>query len=944
MVSSIRQNLAALVISLALLVISLPMPAFALLPVPEVNNDGILVVTDGLRTPAGIALDAVDGSIFVADPGKHGVTQLNKYGTPVQFFKTEGIPQRLAVAKNGNGSVIVAQGSFVAQYNNNGVESFRLKQGADPFPFKFATGVAVHPGNGNIYVVDAGANKACVFDPAGNFTGLCFGDNWFEKNSLGNLIARKLEIPTDIQISSEMTDNGEIYRVFVLDTKHKDLQIPIFSDAGVYEKSLCQQGAGAGNYGICQLVLPMGIAFDYSAAGVGRIYVSDPYQASVMSIDPAPVLGLLGLYGNFRSYIGSYGTDTGELIVPTGVAFDKQNSRLIVANGYGNITFYPIDGGRNPISRDKLLPIFDIDYLTANNVTSPTFLLSGTRESADIKIQISVNTGAKAGSTTYPTPTTWNCTITGLAEGRNTISALGRDGAGNAQAKSVDLYYTMPMAEGFSINPYPEITAGTVYTFTGEMLSGSTITTNPAVTGGCTNPTPTSWSCSVPLVNEGSNTVSFIVNTKTTPVSIVRDTLVPAIQVYALNSGDTTSSQVQNVTGTVDDPNLDTVTVSVNDALPQQVQVMRNVFGFPASKGTFNFPVILDRAGANTIVVEAKDKVNNTTADNRIITLNMAAPKLAIELEDGTATRTASVTLRGTVVPAGAGCTVNGSPLNLNGTNVQLVAGFNNIVAACSNGGHTSKVKRTVYFAPNVLEIAVQNPTQDLATKSSSVTIDGTVDTAADLLLLTTGETTRTVTHANGGFSITEPLPKEGTYSFLLTAVDGAGNVTSTVTRSVVADMTPPALGITYGALNASSISGTVEPGATVVVQDLTDQVVGTVALGEAAGNGTFVAALGQNYDLFTLLVAATDQAGNVTTIGAAKPDGDCTGNSSISADDASVCLDMVAGITAQTKLRQAHCDIGPLNNTFINPNGQIDITDCILIMRKAAGLPPVWW
>lgn len=942
MVSSIRQKLAALVISLAFLVISLPLPAFALLPVPEVNNDGILVVTDGLRTPAGIALDAVDGSIFVADPGKHGVTQLNKYGVAVQFFKTEGIPQRLAVAKNGNGSVIVAQGAIVAQYNNNGVESFRLKQGTDPFPFKFATGVAVHPGNGNIYVVDAGANKACIFDPAGNFTGQCFGDNWFEKNSLGNLIARKLEIPTDIQISSETTENGTIHRVFIIDTKHKDLQIPIFSDAGVYEKSLCQQGAGAGNYGICQLVLPMGMAFDYSASGVGRIYVSDPYQASVMAIDPAPVLGLLGLYGNFRSYIGSYGTDKGELIVPTGVAFDKQNSRLIVANGYGNITFYPIDGGRNPISRDKILPIFDINHLTANNVTSPTFLISGTRESADIKVQLSVNTGAKAGSTTYLTPTTWNCTITGLAEGRNTISAIGRDGAGNTLTKAVDLYYTIPMAEGFSINPYPEITASTVYTFTGEMLSGSTITTTPAST--CAYPTSTSWSCSVPLVSEGSNTISFSVNNKTTPVTIVRDTLAPVIQVYALSTGDTTSSQVQNITGTVNDPNLDTVTVSVNNNVPQKVKVTRNVFGFPTSKGTFSFPVILDRAGTNTIVVEAKDKVKNTIAEDRIINLNMAAPKVTIELEDGTATRTPSITLRGTVAPA-VGCTVNGSPLNLSGgTSVQLAAGFNNIIAACSDGVRISKVKRTIYFDPNVLDMAVQSPTQDMATNSSSVTINGTVDAAAGLLLLTAGETTRTLTHANGGFSFTEPLPKEGAYSYLLTAVDGAGNITSTVTRSVVADMTPPALGITYGALNASSISGTVEPGATVVVQDLDDNPVGTVSLGDAAGNGTFVAALGQNYDLFSLLVAATDQAGNVTTIGAAKPDGDCTGNTFVTADDASVCLDMVAGITPQTKLRRAHCDIGPLNNTFINPNGQIDITDCILIMRKAAGLTPVWW
>ena len=337
MVSSIRQKLAALVISLAFLVISLPAPALAnLLPFPDVGVPS--VVTNGIRTPAGIALDTVDGSIFLADPGKNGVIQLNEYGVPVMFFKTEALPHRVAVAKNGNGSVIVAQGKFVAQYNNNGMESFRLRDQAGPFPFKFATGVAVHPGNGNIYVVDAGANLAYIFDANGYFTGASFGTDWYEKNLSGTLVKRKLELPTDIQISSETTAGGEVYRVFILDTgvypKQTDLQVIIFSDAGVYEKSLCRQGAGAGNYGVCQLNFPMGIAFDYyGGAGVGRVYVSDPFQASVMVIDPAPVTGLPGVHGNYRGYIGEYGTDKGDLVVPSGVAFDRKNGRLIVANG-----------------------------------------------------------------------------------------------------------------------------------------------------------------------------------------------------------------------------------------------------------------------------------------------------------------------------------------------------------------------------------------------------------------------------------------------------------------------------------------------------------------------------------------------------------------------------------------------------------------------------------
>lgn len=945
MVSSIRQNLAALVISLALLVISLPAPAHALLPYPEINNRGILVVTDGIRTPAGIALDTLDGSIFVTDPVKRGVIQFNKYGKPVMFFKTAGVPQRVAVARNGNGSVVVAQGAFVAQYNNNGVEAFRMTQAGQPFPFKFASGVAVHPGNGNIYVVDAGANKVCIFDPNGNFTGTCFGDNWIEGTDYkGDPIYHKLELPMDIQVTSEVVGGVETNRVFVVDSKPTGLQIPIFSDAGVYQHSLCGSGAGAGLNGVCQLTLPMGVTFDYSSEGVGRLYVTDPYQATVMVVDPAPVAGSPGVYGNFIRFIGSYGAETGDLIVPTGVAFDRQNGRLIATNGYGNITFYPIDGGRNPVSRDTLAPIFDINPLTANNVSSSTFLISGTRESADIKVQIAVNTGAKAGSTNYPTPTTWNCTISGLAEGRNTISAIGRDGAGNSLTKSVDLYYTKPNAEGFSIDAYPGTVSSTAYTFTGQVSNGVQVTTSPAATGGCTYPTPSTWSCSVPLMTEGTNSVTFTVNASTTTATIVRDSLAPAIQVYALSSGDSTRAQVQNIIGTVNDPNLATVTVKVNDNAAQPVAVTRNVFGFPATKGTFNFPVLLDRAGINTIVIEAKDTVNNTATDSRTISLNMAGPVVAVDLEDGKATRTASITVKGAVQPSGASCTINGTAFNLNGTTLPLVAGFNNVIVACSDGGGTSKVKRTIFFDPTVLELTVKAPKQDSATNASSIVISGVVDSAAGQLTITKKGASQNITTYNGEFSITEPLLTEGVHSFQLMAHDGTGNVTSTVTRSLVADMTPPALSVIYGANNAATVSGTVEPGATVVVKDLADQTVGTVSLGDAGGNGTFVAALGQNYDLFSLIVAATDQAGNVTTIGAAKPDGDCSANGSISADDASVCLDMVAGIADQTMLRRAHCDIGPLNSNLISPNGQIDITDCILIMRKAAGLPPVWW
>lgn len=388
----------------------------------------------------------------------------------------------------------------------------------------------------------------------------------------------------------------------------------------------------------------------------------------------------------------------------------------------------------------------------------------------------------------------------------------------------------------------------------------------------------------------------------------------------------------------------------MNSGAAKPINVSRDVFGLSANKAFFSVPVVLDRAGNNTVVVEAKDKVGNTSTDTRSISLNMAAPTVTISNPaDGKAVRTASLMISGTVDRAGASCIINGSNATMSNQtwsgNVTLADGFNNIVVACDNGGPISKVKRTVFYNQKVLELDVTTPGRDKSDNGSSIAFKGTVDLATAMLLSTFNGETHAVPTSNGAFTLPASYPIEGTYSYAFTTIDGTDNIKSTIIRSIISDTTPPAITITYGNNSASTITGFVEPGARVEVRDLANQTVGTVSMGaNQNGNGTFTASLGQNYDLFSLMVAATDQAGNVTTIGAAKPDGDCSGNGVVAPDDASICLDMVAGIRTPTLLEKAHCDVGPLVAGTVSPNGQMDISDCILIMRRASGLPPAWW
>lgn len=57
--------------------------------------------------------------------------------------------------------------------------------------------------------------------------------------------------------------------------------------------------------------------------------------------------------------------------------------------------------------------------------------ITGTRESG-AAIAVTVDTGAAAGVVSYPDATTWECTITGLSEGSNEITATAADGVGGS--------------------------------------------------------------------------------------------------------------------------------------------------------------------------------------------------------------------------------------------------------------------------------------------------------------------------------------------------------------------------------------------------------------------------------------------------------------------------------------------------------------------------------
>lgn len=88
---------------------------------------------------------------------------------------------------------------------------------------------------------------------------------------------------------------------------------------------------------------------------------------------------------------------------------------------------------------DVTPPAFAINPVTTPT-TSSTQTITGTIE-AGATVLVSVNRSAVAGTVTYPTSTSWSCTITGLLEGANTVTATATDISGNKTSTTATITY-----------------------------------------------------------------------------------------------------------------------------------------------------------------------------------------------------------------------------------------------------------------------------------------------------------------------------------------------------------------------------------------------------------------------------------------------------------------------------------------------------------------------
>jgi hypothetical protein len=158
------------------------------------------------------------------------------------------------------------------------------------------------------------------------------------------------------------------------------------------------------------------------------------------------------------------------------------------------------------------------------------------------------------------------------------------------------------------------------------------------------------------------------------------------------------------------------------------------------------------------------------------------------------------------------------------------------------------------------------------------------------------------------------------------------------ISATITFDVTPPILSLTpvtspTGRSN-QLLSGAVEPVATVSIS-----VNGGAPVSANRTGALFNAQISGLVDgANTITVTATDPAGNTATVTASVtvvlPTGDLDGGG-VSISDALRALHMAVGLETPTLEYRMRCDVAPLGA----PDDRIDVSDALLILKKAAGL-----
>ncbi|HKN07035.1 MAG TPA: Ig-like domain-containing protein [Thermoplasmata archaeon] len=244
------------------------------------------------------------------------------------------------------------------------------------------------------------------------------------------------------------------------------------------------------------------------------------------------------------------------------------------------------------------------------------------------------------------------------------------------------------------------------------------------------------------------------------------------------------------------------------------------------------------------------------TVGNGLPTLSVTSPA------NGTITNNPSVTVSGSTDP-GTTVTIDGSPVAVaaNGSFSQTYAMADGshafVVIAKNAAGLSTQQTTTVTVDTSPPPLAISSPLTGSITKNPVAQVTGTTEPGATVSV----NGVQAAVSSLGAFSVSVSL-QEGSNVITAIATDSAGNTAAasvTVTLDTVAPpLTLSSPGSAYSNSTFVVVSGSTEAGANVTV----DGTAVTVS-----GSGTFATILSLSQGPHTIVVVATDAAGNQATV-----------------------------------------------------------------------------
>ena len=882
---------------------------------PEVNYLGRLT---GVIAPVRLAMDTY-GKVYVADPRNGGILQYDSAGKLINKFPVKGAR---GVAITTAGDLVVTHGSVASVINiDTGSILFQLT------PFKQASGVAVDDA-GLIYVVDTLDSVVQVFSASGQPVTVKNGAAGKPSNSFGTngSSAGQLSLPTAIaydRVSKQLvvSDTGNSRLVF-------------FDQSGGFVRTV---GGRVQNGTSPVFTSPQSVSLEYTKTNppqLQRIYVSDSFQSEVQVVDPQGA-------GTSLGSIGGYGSSPGKLKVPVDTLFDPATSRLLIANGAGDITIYGINVTSLPVP-GTTQPLLTLDPIPG--VTFTNAIVVGGSVERNVQLKITAPQGVVVGAIDYFTaPDTsiffWQAAISGLNQGSNAITVTARDSSSNPTTQTASITYD-PNALKVTINAFAAPINSPIQTVYGTVDPGATVTL--AGPSGVTFGTVTvaqgaaTWQSSVSGLSEGINTIiataSNGINSSSATTRITLLTAKPHLEVSTLPDGSKTAQSLLNVSGTLHlGSYFDSLTVN-----GEAVSVRNNAF-------SVSVPL---KPGSSQITVTTRDTAGNTSEIKRTVTLEETLPTITLtEPSDGANVNGTDVNLKG-IAPAGSTVKLllyNGSAINgVQFTQVSQAAdgswsttgavpldpGLNTIVVEVTDkSGNSSKIKTTITRDANLPALAVTSPIRDIPVNRSSQTVTGAVASGASISVTLNGKDVPVTLGTGGTYSIPVTLADEKQYALAITATDPQGNSVTTY-RNLVYDVTPPALTVDP----ANPLKVTFSTGVPVVL-DKNGPVDGVTITVNQDGSKTVDVSKATDYDPKTLDIHAVDAAGNSTR------NGDLNGDGKADIKDAFKLLRLALDLDSSTPEQKLRGDVAPLVNGVSKPDGVLDVFDVIFILEKSVGL-----